>query len=136
MPLSDLVARILRFLRKGDPSICISTVDEALDAFIGEKRTPHRQELQTARSGRAIANLDAPSRALLLEHLIECVYDEIPTLSIETTTQTVTNESTEDSVLLNAGRDASGSTYYYLDGMSIFLVAGFFAHLEMSQMRN
>lgn len=112
--LRDLVARIIRYLRRGDPTVSIATVDEALDAFISEKRTSHRQELQTALAERSIENLDAPSRALLLEHLIECVYDEIPSLAIQA-------EGNEDVLVLNAGQDALGSRYFYMDGMSTSL---------------
>nr|CDS32269.1 conserved hypothetical protein [Hymenolepis microstoma] len=111
--LSDLTARIIRYLRRGDPTVSIATVDEALDAFICEKRTTHRQELQTARAGRSIANLDTPSRALLLEHLIECVYDEIPSLTIRA-------EGNEDVLVLNAGQDALGSRYFYMDDLRLY----------------
>ncbi|VDO04194.1 unnamed protein product [Rodentolepis nana] len=111
--LSDLIARIIRYLRRGDPSVSIATVEEALDAFTCEKRTTHRQELQTARAGRSIANLDTPSRALLLEHLIECVYDEIPSLTIRA-------EGNEDVLVLNAGQDALGSRYFYMDDLRLY----------------
>ncbi|VUZ46300.1 unnamed protein product [Hymenolepis diminuta] len=111
--LRDLVARIIRYLRRGDPTVSIATVDEALDAFISEKRTPHRQELQTALAERSIENLDAPSRALLLEHLIECVYDEIPSLAIQA-------EGNEDVLVLNAGQDALGSRYFYMDDLRLY----------------
>ncbi len=119
------MARILRFLRHRDPGVCISSVDEALDAFVGEKRTIHRQALQSARSGRRLGELDAPARALLLEHLIECVYDERPELSFNavlnapkesSTMDEVFGQPDDDSVLIKAGQDASGSSYYYMDG--------------------
>ncbi|VDM33511.1 unnamed protein product [Hydatigera taeniaeformis] len=130
VPLCDCVARILRFLRHRDPTVCIASVDGALDAFVGEKRTTHRQALQAARAGRSVSELDPPARALLLEHLIECVYDERPDLSFNavlngpksnTEKDVGVLASTDDeSLLIKAGQDASGSSYYYMDDLRLY----------------
>lgn len=133
MLLSDCVARILRFLRQRDPTVCIATADKALDAFVAEKRDQsHRDALQAARDGLALAELKPASRALLLEHLIECVYDERPELSFNavlnaTSSKATSNQSEDtlfgpepaaddDSLIIKAGQDSSGSSYYYMDG--------------------
>uniref|UniRef100_A0A5K3FK09 LsmAD domain-containing protein n=2 Tax=Mesocestoides corti TaxID=53468 RepID=A0A5K3FK09_MESCO len=131
VPLCDCVARILRFLRHRDPMVCIASVDEALDAFVSEKRTTHRQALQAARAGRAVADLDAPARALLLEHLIECVYDERPELSFNAVLNApkdnvvdkdvgIFGPPDDESLLIKAGQDATGSSYYYMDDLRLY----------------
>eukprot|EP00108_Taenia_solium_P009837 TsM_000189400 transcript=TsM_000189400 gene=TsM_000189400 len=130
VPLCDCVARILRFLRHRDPTVCIASVDGALDAFVGEKRTTHRQALQAARAGRSVSELDPPARALLLEHLIECVYDERPDLSFNAVLNAPKTNAEKDvgvlpspddeSLLIKAGQDASGSSYYYMDDLRLY----------------
>ncbi|CDS40823.1 conserved hypothetical protein [Echinococcus multilocularis] len=130
VPLCDCVARILRFLRHRDPTVCIAGVDGALDAFVGEKRTTHRQALQAARAGRSVSELDPPARALLLEHLIECVYDERPDLSFNAVLNApkanaerdvgVLASPDDESLLIKVGQDASGSSYYYMDDLRLY----------------
>ncbi|VEL08319.1 unnamed protein product [Protopolystoma xenopodis] len=105
-PLCDIIARILRFFRHGDPSVRIDTVEPALAQFVGEKRTPSRVAMQrllmrasprlalasTGGGGggadnpgskmRPLSDLPIPERAQLLDSLIECVYDEQPDLPL------------------------------------------------------
>ncbi|VDN16108.1 unnamed protein product [Dibothriocephalus latus] len=144
--LCDCVARILRFLRHSDPSVCISNVDESLDYFVAEKRTTYRIAVQNTRNGRLVGELDAPSRARLLENLIESVYDEQPDFTFASSagfTSTAApgrsghrpedaakpgfSDQPNDSedilpedvnVLIKAGQDANGCSYYYMDGMT------------------
>ena len=117
-------------MRPRDPSVRIASVEESLDAFVDEKRTDRRQALQAVRAGRPISQLDPAARALLLEYLIECVYDERPDLSFDAAYNAPNNRIKKDAgdefVLLKAGQDASGSSYYYMDGkcslLSLFCV--------------
>ncbi|KAL5111662.1 hypothetical protein TcWFU_002876 [Taenia crassiceps] len=145
VPLCDCVARILRFLRHRDPTVCIASVDVALDAFVSEKRTTHRQALQAARSGRSVSELDPPARALLLEHLIECVYDERPDLSFNAVLNAPKTNAEKDtgvlaspddeSLLIKAGQDASGSSYYYMDDLRLYREtpqSGFSSHWSVA----
>lgn len=128
----DCVARILRLLRHGDPSVQISSVEEALTIFVSEKRTSNRLAVQAiiksiGGSGKAdgsnnsggglVGQLGAGARAKLLEHLIESVYDELPDLSFNAPGAGSSSEDADDeNVLIKAGQDASGCSYYYMDG--------------------
>ncbi|KAF6767909.1 hypothetical protein AHF37_03410 [Paragonimus kellicotti] len=161
----DLVARILRFLNHGDPEICIDTVDQALDRFTMDKRTPYRINMQRHRNGKPVHQLGATARTALLDNLIESVYDEQPdfnftsgfnnshqvTSSLSNGTRHTPNgpssldptdvesasalfgqsdlaanetsdytEPEDVNVLIKAGQDAQGCSYYYMDDLRLY----------------
>ncbi|KAA3681858.1 uncharacterized protein DEA37_0009500 [Paragonimus westermani] len=161
----DLVARILRFLSHGDPEICIDTVDQALDRFTMDKRTPYRINMQRHRNGKPVHQLGATARTALLDNLIESVYDEQPdfnftsgfnsshqvTSGLSNGTRHTPNgpnsldptdvegasslfgqsdlaanetgdytEPEDVNVLIKAGQDAQGCSYYYMDDLRLY----------------
>lgn len=141
----DLAARILRFLNHNDPDICIGTIDQALDRFTIEKRTSYRINMQRHRNGRPVYQLDPSARAALLDNLIESVYDEQPDFSftnsfnnpgamsslsnggsnvqdLELASGDLDLEGEDVDVLIKAGQDAQGCSYYYMDGKSFIVV--------------